>query len=97
MKTRVRSGILAGLVLLGWAAAARAQNSYWDYSCEQLWQERNGIYKGAGYCFKTARAIAVFGNSGCQYDAMGDVPLSKGDQDAIAMIQRVERSKGCGD
>jgi hypothetical protein len=97
MKLRVGSGILAGLVLLGYGTAARAQNSYWDYSCQQLWQERNGIYKAAGYCFKTARAIAAFGNAGCQYDAMGDVPLTQGDQDAVAMIVRVERSKGCGE
>ncbi len=95
MRSNVTAAILAGFVMLGFAAPTRAQDSYWGYSCGQLAHERNAIYKGAGYCFKTARAIAEFGNAGCQYDNMGDVPLSSGDQDAIAVILRVEHSKGC--
>jgi hypothetical protein len=30
-------------------------------SCDQLWQQRNSIFAEAGHCFKTSRAIAVFG------------------------------------
>ncbi len=30
-------------------------------SCDQLWRARNAIFAEAGHCFKSARAIAVFG------------------------------------
>jgi hypothetical protein len=29
--------------------------------CDQLWHARNGIFAEAGHCFKSSRAIAVFG------------------------------------
>lgn len=54
-----------------------------DFTCEQLWFGRNGIFKEARYCFKTARAIASFGNAGCRYDDVSSVPLSA-DNQAIA-------------
>jgi YARHG domain len=41
---------------------------YQNYSCSDLWKERNSIFKEAGYCFKTSRAQRYFGNAGCQYD-----------------------------
>lgn len=63
--------------------------------CDELWGERNAIYKDAGYCFKTAKAIRAFGNSGCQYDEMGDVPLTRRQRADIADIQRQEREAGC--
>jgi len=96
-KIRMVTMIAVGAVAVGLAGAASAQNSYWDFSCGQLWQARNQIYKNAGYCFKTPRAISFFGNAGCQYDSMGAVPLSSGDQYEVAQIVRVERSKGCSD
>jgi hypothetical protein len=37
-------------------------------SCEELWSERNAIFKAAGYCFRTPQAIQAFGNAGCQFD-----------------------------
>lgn len=64
-------------------------------SCEELWYARNAIYKEAGYCFRTARAIRAFGNAGCQYDNMGAVPLSPGQRAAVADLQRQERYQGC--
>lgn len=64
-------------------------------SCGELWYARNAIYKGAGYCFKTARAIQAFGNAGCVYDGMGDVPLSPGQRRQIANLQSQERDQGC--
>ena len=48
---------LAGGLLVG--AEAQAQ------SCGELWYERNSIYKAAGYCSRTQRAISAFGNAGC--------------------------------
>ena len=66
-------------------------------SCFDLWVERNSIYKRAGYCFKTARAIRYFGNAGCAYDDQADVPLGSGQRARIARIVRLERSLGCSD
>ena len=56
---------------------------------------RNEIYKAQGYCFRTQRAIAAFGNAGCQYDDVEDLPLSARDHRAIAAIVRQERALGC--
>lgn len=64
-------------------------------SCSQLWTERNAIYKDAGYCFKTSRAIRTFGNAGCSFDEIEDVPLSARDRARVADIQRDERMMGC--
>ena len=33
--------------------------------CDDLWVQRNSIYKAYGYCFKTPKAY--FGNARCQY------------------------------
>lgn len=86
--------IVAGLTLAGLAGSVHAQG-YGDYSCFQLWRERNGIYKGAGYCFKTARAQQYFGNAGCQTSDASALPLSAAERATIDAIVRVERVKGC--
>lgn len=80
---------LLGTALLG-AAPARAQ-----YPCDELWAERNAVYKEAGYCFRTTRAIRAFGNAGCRFDDLADVPLSARDRAKVAEIQRQERASGC--
>jgi hypothetical protein len=64
-------------------------------SCFDLWVQRNSIYKRAGYCFKTSRAIRYFGNGGCSYDYEGDLPLSSGERAQIARILGMERRMGC--
>ncbi len=64
-------------------------------SCEDLWYERNQIYKNAGYCFRTQRGIAAFGNAGCLYDRQEDVPLSAGERRRVSDIVRLERRYGC--
>ena len=64
-------------------------------SCADLWVARNEIYKARGYCFRTARAIAAFGNAGCQYDDVEDLPLSANDRRMIAAIVRQERALRC--
>jgi hypothetical protein len=65
------------------------------FPCDELWGERNAIYKDAGYCFRTDRAIRAFGNAGCKYDELADVPLSARQRADIADIQRQERAAGC--
>ena len=81
---------LACLALLLLAVPARAQ-----FACDELWGERNAIYKAAGYCFQTPRAIRAFGNAGCQYDDVAAVPLSARNRARIADIRRAERANGC--
>jgi hypothetical protein len=63
--------------------------------CDSLWYERNEIYKRNGYCFKTARAIATFGNAGCAYDVEAAVPLSGWERRRIQELIRAERANGC--
>lgn len=64
-------------------------------SCGDLWYARNSIYKEAGYCFNTPRGVRTFGNAGCQYDDVTDVPLSARQRATVADIQRDERAQGC--
>ncbi len=88
--TWAMAAVLLAAVIWGEAAApALAQ------SCEALWIERNSIYKRAGYCFKTPRAISYFGNAGCRYDVEAALPLSRGQRARIAQIVRAERALGC--
>ncbi|GJD98853.1 YARHG domain-containing protein [Methylobacterium isbiliense] len=76
----------AGACLTGEAAAQ---------GCDELWYERNRIYKEAGYCFRTPRGIRAFGNAGCSYDDERDVPLSARQRETVAQIRRTERAIGC--
>jgi hypothetical protein len=78
------------LVLLLFASPAAA-----GFPCDELWAERNATYKDAGYCFTTARAIRAFGNAGCKYDDIADVPLSSRDRAKITEIQQQERANNC--
>jgi Domain of unknown function (DUF4424)/YARHG domain len=64
-------------------------------SCSQLWYQRNSIFKTAGYCFQSARAINMFGNAACSYQNISGVPLSDRDREAINSIQQAERIKRC--
>lgn len=64
-------------------------------SCEDLWILRNSIYKDAGYCFKSARAIKWFGNAGCQHDDEAAVPLNDYQRANAKLLQSVAAEKGC--
>jgi hypothetical protein len=66
-------------------------------SCSSLWRARNQVYKDAGYCFKTARAIRAFGNAGCSYDSVNDVPLSANQRAFVQDIIEQERRMGCSE
>jgi hypothetical protein len=90
MTLRVAFAIVA-MTLAGSIGAALAQSA----DCQQLWVERNSIYKALGYCFKTARAIAYFGNAGCTYDNEADLNMTPDIRRRIAEITREERRRGC--
>jgi hypothetical protein len=81
--------LIVGVALILAAPPAQAK------SCEDLWYRRNNLYKQAGYCFRTARAIRTFGNAGCQYDSEADVPLSARQRAIVARIAQEERDLGC--
>ena len=87
----IRAFALALLVVVPVLVASDAQAQ----SCGDLWYARNSIYKQAGYCFKTARAIRTFGNAGCSYDSEYSLPLSSRQRWRIDQIVSAERSMGC--
>lgn len=60
-------------------------------SCGELWYARNEIYAAHGYCFRTARARAVFGRQ-C---LTRNVRLSRYERNRVADIRYWERRKGC--
>jgi len=74
---------------------ATESRDFGSLSCAALWQARNAIFKAAGYCFKTQRAISQFGNAGCKYDDIQQVPLSNADRNEIGRITSAERLKHC--
>jgi hypothetical protein len=86
--------LLLGIAVLA-ATGVAATSPANAQSCQALWVERNSIYKEAGYCFKTARAIDYFGNAGCMYNSEGSVPLSRGARARIGEISRLEARLGC--
>ena len=89
LRTSILLSLVVGAVPILVTSDAQAQ------SCGDLWYRRNSIYKAAGYCFKTARAIRTFGNAGCSYDSEYALPLSPGQRRAVAQIIRAERNFGC--
>jgi hypothetical protein len=93
MKTGIRLVAIGALTVvvsgIGMMSVASAQ------SCQDLWAERNGYYKDAGFCFKTSRAISYFGNGGCRYENEGSVPLSAAARARIGQIVAMERRQGC--
>jgi hypothetical protein len=66
-------------------------------NCDFLYTMRNQIYAERQYCFKTARAIATFGNENCRYADASRLPLNGVERENAAMILSVERAKGCAE
>lgn len=64
-------------------------------SCDVLWTVRNTIFDENGYCFRTAKARAVFSNAGCLYSSVAHMPLNAFEVANIATIGEIEREKGC--
>lgn len=85
------SGLAVGLAAWLTSTAARAGAPLFEYSCQELWMERNGIYANKGHCFKTAKAIAVFGKA-C-FAPYGK--LSGAEYSTVMKIRYWEGVKGC--
>ena len=64
-------------------------------SCQALYEVRNGIYFQNGYCFKTERALDLFGDDECYVEDMEDVRLNANERNNAALIISVEKQKGC--
>lgn len=73
-------------------SGASAQDAR-DMSCSELWYARNALYAEAGYCFKTDRAISVFGPR-C-HPPYGE--LRGWERRRVEEIQHWEARKGCRD
>jgi hypothetical protein len=73
----------------------RAEDLANGASCQFLYTMRNQIYRDRFYCFATPRAIELFGNAGCQFDNVNEVPLNHFERANVATIQSVERAMGC--
>ncbi|WP_439572185.1 YARHG domain-containing protein [Phreatobacter sp.] len=95
--TRLKRALTGAALVLALGAGTAMAQDFSSWSCRDLWTERNQIYKDAGYCFQTRRAIATFGNAGCAYDRQADVPLSGQQRRIIAAIRSAERWRGCTD
>lgn len=85
--------IIGMLIAAGVAALAPPASA--QGICQRLWVERNSIYKQNGYCFNTPRGVRYFGNAGCQYDDVNQVPLSGYERQRVAEIVAQERAVGC--
>jgi hypothetical protein len=85
------AGLLAALPAIGFISAVQAGAPASEYSCDELWRERNAIYAEKGYCFKSAKAIAVFGR-GC-FPPYGK--LEQWQKERIAEVEYWEHRKGC--
>jgi hypothetical protein len=79
----------------GAATSASAQDGLWSLSCGDLWYRRNAIYARNGYCFKTDRALRVFGNENCRFYEERDIPMSRGEREEVEIIRSIEQQKGC--
>ncbi len=67
----------------------------YEFTCQLLWNVRNGIYKDRGYCFKTQTGIDELGNDGCYINDQGAVPLNAFERANVATVRKVEAAKGC--
>jgi len=64
-------------------------------SCDTLWTVRNAIYRDNGYCFKSKKALSIWGNEGCAYWDPAEVPMNAYERTNISRIRSVEQQKGC--
>ncbi|MEQ1719410.1 MAG: YARHG domain-containing protein [Hyphomicrobium sp.] len=96
MNIKLVPALVLALVTGAVSTPARAGDVQGDaYSCGELWEMRNQVFKDNGYCFKSAKAIKHFGNAGCQYDSEADVPVSDTDRSTIRDIKRSQVRQGC--
>jgi len=79
-------------IISGWATPGRAQSTA---ECQQLWVQRNQIFKNHGYCFKTRAAADYFGNVGCIYANQDAVPITASERSYVLQIVARERALRC--
>ncbi len=82
---------LLSLAMSGSGSRAGDDSGLDDLDCEELWLRRNQIYANRGFCFKTERAIDVFGRR-C-FPPYGR--LTAADERSLAAIRSAERAKQC--
>ena len=75
--------------------AFRLENLLDGPNCDFLYTMRNEIYRAHGYCFKTAKAIATFGNDGCTTGNADKLGLSAVERGNASVIAKAETIKGC--
>lgn len=90
--TPATAGCVTGI---GCADDADLPSKLYDATCGELWQLRNSAYHDNGYCFRSARGRRAFGNSGCTFKRVQDVPLSRNERTNIKRIIEVEKRRGC--
>lgn len=91
----VIDGLFAGHGVFYWTKIMSATRAQREPSCDGLWLQRNSIYRSAGFCFKTPKAVAAFGNTGCKFDEIRNVPLSDRDRQGIDEISKFEARLHC--
>ena len=89
----VTTGIAAIVALIIFSGHGFAQNSG---RCQAYWQERNAILKENRYCFKSPRAIHYFGNGGCAYNTIEDIPFPIAQLNRMLEIRAMEKVEKCG-
>lgn len=91
MKTSAALGLLA-VAVAGFAMTpAHAGAPFSEYSCHELWSERNGVFANKGYCFTSPKSIAAFGK-GC-FAPYGE--LNTSEKKIVGEIKKWEAIKGC--
>jgi len=75
----------------------RLQDLVTGPTCDFLYTMRNAIYAQHGYCFRTQRGIATFGNQGCVSGNVNALGLNRIEQTNAATILKAERMLGCRD
>lgn len=92
---RIGIGLAAAIMLAGGVTATTATlasaQSYSQMTCSELWYARNSIFAEKGYCFKSRRAIGVFGPR-C-YPPYGR--LNQWERRQVNIIESWEYRKGC--
>jgi hypothetical protein len=87
--------VAAGALFDGALSSVAAQDDLGSMSCGDLWYRRNEIFARNGYCFKTDRAMRVFGNQGCRFYVEADVPMSRTEREEVEILRAIERRRGC--
>src|ERR1700736_1161835 len=95
MSTLARAVITASAAVLLVASSGMIGRAQPATECQQLWVQRNQIFKARGYCFKTQIAADYFGNAGCVYNNQDSVPVTPAERSLISQIIARERALRC--